>query len=190
MNHYEALGAPVGAGAAEVRRAYLVAARRHHPDFHVSANERTRAEHARHMQLANQAWAVLGDAAARERYDLTLRTTPGPPTERIRPDREPQAPAGKGWTPRRGDDGWQQDFRSWADQDERLAPDRPGTDRNRGALAVVPVALFAGAVLSIFLGLVLAARPLVAAGFASLVLSATLFVMLPIIEMSRGRHHD
>lgn len=190
VNHYEALGVPVGTGAAEIRQAYLGAARRHHPDYHAGADERTRAHHALRMQAVNQAWTVLGDPVARERYDLSLRMPVGPPTERVRPHREPQAPAGKGWTPRRGDDGWQSDFRSWADEDERLAPDGPRARRHRGALAVVPVALFALAVLGVFFGLVLSARPLIAAGFAALALSATLFVMLPIFEMSRGRHRD
>ncbi|HEX2577655.1 MAG TPA: J domain-containing protein [Aquihabitans sp.] len=188
MDHYEALGLPFGAGTAEIRKAYLAAARRHHPDFHVGADEATRAHHARRMQVVNEAWAVLGDPASRERYDLTFKLPVGPPTERIRPNREPQAPAGKPWTPRRGDDGWQRDFRSWADDDDELPPDVPGARRrHRGAVAVVPVALFALGVLSIFLGMALDSRPMLAAGFAGVVLSAVLFAFLPIIEMSRGR---
>ena len=54
----------------------------------------------------------------------------------------------------------------------------------------MPIALFGMAVLCGFLGLVLSARPLIAAGFISLALSGALFVMLPIYEMSRGRHRD
>jgi len=191
VDHYEALGVPVGSALSVVRQAYLDAARRHHPDFHVAADEPTRARHARQMQVVNQAWEVLGNAASRERYDLSLRLPVGPPTERIRSNREPDPPAGKGWTPRRGDDGWQRDYRSWADDDERLAPDGPGgRRRERGVLAVVPVALFAFAVLGIFFGMVLSSRPLVAAGFVAGVASAVLFVMLPIFAMSRGRHRD
>lgn len=190
VDHYQALGVPVGSPLTVVRQAYLDAARRHHPDFHVDADEATRDRHARQMQVVNQAWEVLGNAASRERYDLSLRLPVGPPTERIRPNREPEPPAGKGWTPRRGDDGWQHDYRSWADDDERLAPDRPGGRRERGVLAVVPVALFAAGVLAIFLGMVLSSRPLVAAGFVAGAASAVLFVMLPIFAMSRGRHRD
>lgn len=193
VNHYEALGVPVGAGVAEIRQAYLSAARRHHPDFHVDADAPTRARHARQMQVVNEAWGVLGDPTARQRYDLGLQGPVGPPTERIRPNRDPQVPAGKGWTPRRGDDGWQRDYRGWVDEDEPLAPDRPtrsGRPRNRGIVAIAPVALFGAAVLSIFLGLVLSARPLVAIGFAAGALSASLFVVLPVLEMSRGRHRD
>jgi hypothetical protein len=190
VNHYEALGVRVGAGTVEIRQAYIDAARRHHPDYHASENEGTRSRHARTMQEVNRAWAVLSDPAARERYDLTLKAPVGPPPSRVRPQREPRMPGGKGWTPRRGDDGWQRDFGSWADEDERLAPDTPRARRHRGALAVVPVALFALAVLAIFVGLVLSARPLIAAGFAAGALSAALFVMLPVYEMSRGRHRD
>ena len=189
-NHYEALGVPAGAGASDVRQAYLASARRHHPDFHAAADAATQARHARKMQLVNEAWEVLGDPDARERYDQTLRIPFGPPTERIRPNREPVAPAGKGWTPRRGDDGWQRDFRSWANEDESLAPDGPGRRRHRGTLSVIPVALFAFALLCGFLGLVLGARPLLAAGFIGVAVSGALFVVLPIYEMSRGRHRD
>ncbi|QXC62549.1 J domain-containing protein [Aquihabitans sp. G128] len=192
MNHYEALGVPVGAGAAEIRQAYLSAARRHHPDFHVDADAATRARHARQMVLVNEAWEVLGQAGARERYDLSLRLPVGPPTERIRPNREPDVPAGKGWTPRRGDDGWQRDFAGWAAEDERLAPEGSGirARKHRGLLAIVPVAVFALGILSGFLGMVLSSRELLAGAFIGIAVSAALFVMLPIIEMSRGRHRD
>lgn len=198
VNHYEVLGVPVGAGRAEVRRAYLDAARRHHPDFHVAADASTRAEHAREMQAVNRAWAVLGDTAARASYDRELadRDGAGPSGLGRGPAPGPQVPPGKGWTPRRDDDGWMDDFSSWAGEDERLAPDEPATragrgDRGvRGVLAVLPVALFVLAVGAIALGVVLGGRPLVALGLASLVASATLFVLLPILAMSRGRHRD
>ncbi len=186
MNHYEVLGVRVGAPSAEIRRAYLGAARRHHPDFHVGADEATRAGHARQMQAVNQAWTVLGDAAARARYDRTLDDL-GPPRDRLRPRDEPPMPAGKGWTPRPGDDAWQDDFRSWAEEDERLGPDPTPPPRQRGVLAVAPVALFALGVAALLLGGVLGGRGLLAFGFGALVVSATLFVMLPIYEMSRGR---
>ncbi|MCU1498554.1 MAG: molecular chaperone DnaJ [Acidimicrobiales bacterium] len=193
VNHYEALGVPAGAGAAEIRQAYLAAARRHHPDFHLDDDDAARAHHARQMQVVNEAWAVLGQAESRERYDLSQRLPVGPPTERMRPNRSPEPPAGKGWTPRRGDDGWQRDFRAWAREGERLAPDAAGGRGgrgNRGARAVVPVVIFALGVLMGFLSMVLASRELRAAAFVAVAVSAALFVMLPLIEMSRGRHRD
>ncbi len=190
MNHYEALGVPVGAGEGDIRRAYLDAARRHHPDYHVDADEPTRARNARRMQQVNEAWSVLGSAASRQRYDLTLRVPQAPPTERIRPNREPQVPAGKGWTPRAGDTAWQRDFRGWADETDLLPPDSPGVRARRGVVAILPVALFGAAIGLGFLGLVLDARPLFAAAFIAVGLSAALFVMLPVIMMARGRHRD
>ncbi len=96
-------------------------------------------------------------------------------------------PAGKGWTPRPGDDAWQRDFAAWADEEDELAPDAAPPPRHRGPLAVVPVALFALAVLAGFLGVVLDARPLLAGALIALVVSAAAFVMLPIYLMSRGR---
>jgi curved DNA-binding protein CbpA len=192
MTLYDALGVRMGAPVEEIRQAYLHAARIHHPDFHLDAAPAVQADHAHRMQVANEAWSVLGHPESRERYDLSLRMPVAPPTERVRPSREPQVPAGKGWTPRSGDDGWQRDFRSWADEGDELAPDAPGPGRPglHGVRAVVPVALFGVAVLSLLLGMVMGARPLLALGFAALAASAALFVMLPVIEMARGRHRE
>lgn len=186
-NHYEALGVAVNAPVADIRRAYLAAARRHHPDFHAAADPAVREDHARRMQRVNDAWAVLGDAGARLRYDRSLRAGDGPDEVRRR---EPVVPAGKGWTPRPGDDGWQRDFAAWADESDELAPDAAPPPRHRGPLAVVPVALFAVAVLAGFLGIVLDSRPLLAGALIALVVSATAFVMLPIYLMSRSHRRS
>lgn len=193
MTLYDALGVRMGAPVDEIRQAYLHAARLHHPDFHLDEPPAVQADHAHRMQLANEAWAVLGHPESRERYDLSLRVpVSAPPVERIRPSREPKVPAGKGWTPRSGDDGWQRNFQAWAHDHDDLPPDEDGPGRPglHGLRAVVPVVLFALAVGSVFLGLVLSARPLMALGFAALAASAALFVMLPVIEMARGRHRD
>lgn len=188
MNHYEALGVPVGAAPATVRQAYLDAARRHHPDFHADAAEATREKHAIQMQVINQAWAVLGRAESRERYDLGFRTPVGPTAERVRNRSTSEVPEGKGWTPRADDDGWMDDYQGWMAEDERPRPDRAEAGRQRGAMAVVPVALFVLAVLAIFLGMAMGVRGLIAGGFAAGIFSAVLFVIMPVIEMSRSRY--
>lgn len=188
MNHYEALGVPVGAPPATVRQAYLAAARRHHPDFHADADQLTREKHALQMQVINQAWAVLGNAKDRERYDLGFRTPVGPAADRVRTRPAAEMPDGKGWTPRADDDGWIDDYQGWMTEDERPRPDRSEPPRQRIALAVLPVGLFVLAVLSIFLGMALGARPLIAGGFAAGIFSAVLFVIMPVIEMSRSRY--
>lgn len=185
MTHYDALGVPRDAGAGEIRRAYLDAARRHHPDYFGDATPDVQADHARRMQAVTEAWAVLGDPARRTGYDLTLRRPVEPPTERIRPNREPATPAGKGWTPRRGDDKWQRDFTGWAAEDDRLPEDAAGPGKR--ALLTLPVGLFAVAVLLAFVGVVLTARPLLAGAFVAFVASVALFVFLPMFEMTRGR---
>jgi hypothetical protein len=71
-NHYETLGVTRYATQAEIRRAYLDAARRWHPDRHSSgsASEARKAEQA--MRQVNEAWSVLGDKEARAGYDRRL----------------------------------------------------------------------------------------------------------------------
>jgi len=53
MSPYEVLGVPPSATPAEIRRAYLALARRHHPDAGGSADE---------MRRLNEAWAALSTA--------------------------------------------------------------------------------------------------------------------------------
>lgn len=93
-SHYEIVGAPATATAAELRRAYLVRARRLHPDQYADrpAAERARAE--RGMQELNASWSVLSDPEARRAYDLSLsrRMTPRG-TGRVVSGR------GDGWSP-------------------------------------------------------------------------------------------
>ena len=61
--HYDVLGVPATASAAEVRRAYHERARQLHPD---------RAGDARAMADVNEAWRVLRDPGSRAAYDRTL----------------------------------------------------------------------------------------------------------------------
>jgi len=65
VTHYEALGVAPSASPAEIRRAYLHAARLAHPDFHTDADAATRSEAEERMRQVNQAWQVLGDAERR-----------------------------------------------------------------------------------------------------------------------------
>lgn len=188
MNHYELLGVAVDADAAVIRRAYLALARTAHPDFHVGEPEAQRVAAARRMQELNDAWAVLGDPAARSRYDLTLRGPVVPPAERRRPaGAGPEVPEGKGWTPRADDDGWQRDYRAWADEDDIPPADLPPEGARRGLVRIAPVALFALAGCAAFLGVVLGSRTLVAVSIAAGVVSAALFVILPMVIMTRRR---
>lgn len=77
QNHYEILGVTRTADHDQIRRAYLSAARRWHPDRHSGkpVADAERAEQA--MRRVNQAWSVLGDKANREAYDRQLIPKPG-----------------------------------------------------------------------------------------------------------------
>jgi hypothetical protein len=77
---YGLLGVPPDASADEIRRAYYRAARQLHPDVNPEAD----ADAA--MRRLNDAWAILGDPVARERYDARL-SPPAP----LRPARPPEA---------------------------------------------------------------------------------------------------
>jgi curved DNA-binding protein CbpA len=188
VNHYEVLGVEPGSDGPAIRRAYLAAARRYHPDFHADADAATRTANARRMQELNQAWEVLGDASARASYDRSLLTgdDPGVARRAARERTEPQMPAGKGWTPRADDTGWMTDFDAWADEHDELAPDAPRSDRQR-ALTILPIGLFALAMVSVFVGVAVKLDELIALGAICVILAAGLFIMLPMYEMSRGR---
>lgn len=188
MTHYEVLGVASDAPPERVREAYLTEARRHHPDFHTSDEAVSRNDHARRMQAVNEAWAVLGDPEARERYDLQLQggTTSGGDG---RGHEEPEMPPGKGWTPRRDDDGWMDDFASWAAEEDVLPDDDPGRAR-QGLVSVIPVFLFAAGVALAMLGAVLEVRGLLAAALVAIVIATILMFMLPILSMAKARRGD
>ncbi|MDQ2827376.1 MAG: J domain-containing protein [Actinomycetota bacterium] len=185
VNHYEVLGVAGGDDAATIRRAYLAAARRHHPDFHSAADDATRAANATHMQRLNDSWAILSDPSTRAAYDRSLARIEDPGVARREARSSPVPPGGKGWTPRAGDDGWMTDFDAWADDHDDLAPDRPRSAR-RDLVTLLPVGLFALSIASVVMGGILTSRELLAFGVVALVLSIGLFVFLPVIEMTRG----
>jgi hypothetical protein len=183
VNHYELLGVPAGADAATIRRAYLALARRHHPDLHAESDAATQDRSRRMMQDVNQAWAVLGDADRRRRYDEQLRLGTVD-----RPSGGPTAapPPGQGWRPRADDTGWMDDFDSWRRETDELPPDVPGPRRS-SPLAVVPVLLFLAGVAVGCVALVMQSRPLITGAFILVLVSALLFVVLPMLAMtSRG----
>ena len=73
MTYYDTLGVPPSAEQADIRRAYLAVARRDHPDKNDGLSARDIEHASARMRAANEAWAVLGDEAARARYDSELR---------------------------------------------------------------------------------------------------------------------
>ncbi len=74
--HYDILGVTRQSDHEQIRRAYLSAARRWHPDRH-SGKPVAEAEQAeRAMRRVNQAWSVLGDKDSRQAYDRQLVPSP------------------------------------------------------------------------------------------------------------------
>lgn len=69
-SHYDVLGVSPEAGTDDVRRAYLDRARETHPDRHIDADSRQRADAERRMREVNEAWRILGNPRRRRRYDL------------------------------------------------------------------------------------------------------------------------
>src|SRR5437868_15434137 len=76
-DYYSILGAGEGAPREEIERRYKRLAQRHHPD---------RGGEEEEMKSINEAWRVLGDAAARRDYD------PGRARTRPREVYRPPAP--------------------------------------------------------------------------------------------------
>lgn len=193
MNHYEVLGVPMGADQPEIQRAYRKLARRHHPDFHAGADAATQERNRRRMQEVNEAWAVLGDSERRRRYDEQVRagTAGAGGAAAVGADGR-VTPPGKGWTPRAGDDRWMSDFEAWRQEADRLPPDpvpvRMSTGRS--LFRILPLGVFALAVLLGSVSVALSSRPLYAATFVCLAASALLFFLVPLREMLRQRSED
>ena len=190
MNHYEVLGVPMGADPAEIRRAYLLLARRHHPDLHAGDPPREQAESRRRMLEVNAAWAVLGDAERRRGYDRLVRegrarTGPAP----VGRDGRVQAPADpdrRGWAPLSGDTRWMSDFEGWRAEADALPPDPP-VPGGRDPWKLLPVGVFVASLAMGCVALVAMIRTLLAVAYVGVALSAVLFFALPLLEMTRRR---
>ncbi len=72
VDHYAVLGVPRDASAPDIRRAYRHVARRHHPDLNRDPRGPER------FAAAARAYEVLGDPAARARYDERFLPHPVP----------------------------------------------------------------------------------------------------------------
>jgi hypothetical protein len=162
LTHYEVLGVRPDASAAELRRAYVALARRHHPDA-PGGDERR-------MQSVTAAWAVLGDPARRAAYDVSLGGGPaaGPAARPFRP------------------------FDRSVDPDPLDQPDvpyRPAPTVNR-SLPLLPVGLFAASVAVFSVGLVLGAAPVLGLGIVLFVAASIGMFVVPLLALSRARDDE
>ena len=167
---YEVLGVDPEADPATVRRAWVAAARRHHPDLAGDdAGARNLAE--RRMQEVNEAWAVLGDPERRRRYDADE-------AHRRRQAWQPGAP-----TP---------DFVPFDDGDDPEDPaavhDVPYGDGSPvpRLLQVGPLPVLALAAVALVGGAILGFAPLIALGVVGLVGGLASFVVAPIYAVLRS----
>jgi hypothetical protein len=157
---YEVLGVAPDADAATIRRAYLEAARAHHPDRHAGdPSSAARAEIL--MRQINEAWAVLGDAQRRAVHDRELARRPA-----------------AGSSPQRG--------RRNARTSPPPEPPTSGIVASRKLTMLPPVLLFA-AILCFGVGMLLRLVPVLAFGLGLAILGGISFVAVPIVTMHRSR---
>jgi hypothetical protein len=161
VTHYEVLGVSPSADGAEIKRAYRLEARRHHPDV-AGADDAA-------MQALNQAWATLGDPARRQAYDRTLGIGVARPAA-ARPSGPPSPP------PIVVDEEGEAD---WGPEPE------PGPGTKRDVFLLVPVALLGCAAVSVGLGGLLYAPVLLGAAVFFIALAAFSFALVPILTLRR-----
>jgi hypothetical protein len=163
VTHYEVLGVSTSAGAAEIKSAYRLQARRHHPDV-AGTDDAV-------MQALNQAWATLGDPVRRQAYDrmLGIGSSNGSSSSR-RPAPPPQAP------PIVVDEEGEAD---WDPEPE------PGPGTKRDVFLLVPVGLLGCAAVSVGLGGLLYAPVFLGLAVFFVVLAVFGFVLVPILTLKR-----
>jgi hypothetical protein len=171
VTHYEVLGVAESAGSDELRQAYLVQARRHHPDREPDRSRRAAAE-AR-MREINEAWSVLGDPERRRSYDAERRAE-------TRASWAPGAP--------------HPNFVPIDDEDidyAELLDDTPmeGTHVPRW-LQVLPAGLLAIGVFATIAGLIAMLSELLAFGIFVIVLAVVAFIATPAVAVMRSYQHD
>ena len=161
MTHYEVLGVPPTASAAEIKQAYRLEARRVHPDVGGSGDAA--------MQALNQAWAILGDPASRRDYDRMLGIGVAQPAA-ARPKAPPPPP------PIVVDEEGEAD---WGPEPE------PGPGTKRDVLLLLPVALLGCAAVCVGLGGLLYAPVLLGAAVFFLAVAVFAFALVPILTLRR-----
>lgn len=163
MTHYDVLGVAPSAPAAEVRRAYLALARRHHPD--------RPGGDARTMRAVNAAWATLGDPGRRADYDRSLAPPEARPAAPTAPERE------------RTDEE-----ELLAD----LADDTPLGGRIVLApwVSMLPVGAFVASLGLFVVGLLFASPPALGLAAALFILSCALFLAAPFVALLGSRRSN
>jgi hypothetical protein len=186
VNHYEVLGVDGDVSPAELRRAYLDLARRHHPDRQAGVDPQARGVADERMRQINSAWQVLGDPGRRSAYDLLLRqradhrsgtSTAGAVAPKGPRIERPSTAFSPYWEHDEDDDD------SWRYEPDEINPE-----------TVPPRLLLAAPAATFVLGIGLLAasaptgiRSFMAVGLISLVFSALLFVGAPVVALFKSQ---
>ena len=186
VNHYEVLGIAPNASHAEIRRAFVSAARRHHPDFHAGADPTSRRAAEASMRAVNDAWAVLSDPRRRDEYNDHLAAL------RRAGARDAQA-ADRAHAVRRTSSGASIHFRpldNEPDPDPWLLDDRPyaGSRPPPAWMQVLPVALLLFGLGATIVGLFVGLRPVAGLGLVVVALATVAFLLAPFYVMGQNRH--
>ena len=186
MSLYDVLGVSASASPAELRRAFVAAARKHHPDFHVRSSPAERRRSEAEMRRINEAWGVLGDPVARRAYDQGL-------IDRRRDTESVRQAEQRREGLRRTASGASASFRPFdlgteGDIDPRLLDDTPfeGATPPPRWMQILPVALVLVGAGVLLLGFLVSLRELVGAGFVVLALGAVAFLLAPLSVMAQG----
>ncbi len=160
---------------AEIRAAYVELARRNHPDLH-TGDETARRGAEQRMREINGAWAGLGTVEARSTYDRQRFDA--------RARSQPRHAAGFDpgeWVPYESDPA--------PGFDER--DDRPITSGGLPPwLSLAPPLLFAAGVVGFVIGGLVGLVPIIALAALSVLLSASLFLVAPLVVMAASRRED
>lgn len=180
VGHYEVLGVTPDASMAEIKKAYLQAARNAHPDFHTES-EVARLSAEDRMREINAAWSVLGDVDERSRYDR----------QRLRAERGQRPSGGFQASTTAG-----QTFRPFDDSDDDEDPfderdDRPITDSSLPRwFQLMPAALIVGGFVSFAIGALVGILAVVSLGLIAMVFGGLSFMIAPIIAVGMAAKQE
>lgn len=183
-SHYDLLGLSADASQEEIRAAYRVLARRHHPDTQLGVDAAAADDARQKMAALNAAWAVLGDPARRQAYDAEQ----GRPAPAAGDPARPMA-TGNGNRP-----AWDWSPLYEGDDDPDDLDDAPyGTPRPRrpvDSFVMTPVLLVLGAVGLFSLSTMVQSAGLRTLAILLLPIAGFGFVAAPLFVMIRARSRE
>jgi Flp pilus assembly protein TadB len=173
VTFYDVLGVRRGAGAVELRQAYLRLVRDHHPDRHADATPEVREAAEARIRTINEAWHELGDPRRRARYDEQLDRAPRSAVI--------ESEGARSWRPYDLDDD---------PTDERLDDSHRPAPRGGRVVSLGPPLVVSVGLALLVLGIALGARTLLALGAMVVVFGIGLFALAPMAVILESRQND